>query len=243
MQSRKTCVKCRTNGELWTDEEGISLRGGLPHPAAALHGLTALLCSIAAQYLGQEVIEKMEKNYWSAAARELKNSRSIAFAGLVAAFSVLLESMPIYIMGPTLKIYFSFLFTALGGWVYGPIMGAMTGGVVDTLSFLLAGYGEPYFPGFFLSAVLAGFFTGLLHYRRPVSLWRVVLLRVIVDFGVNVALGSVWKAMLYGKGYYYYLVSGLWKNALLLPVEVILIYLLLGFAQRQKLDKKYIHKS
>ena len=91
--------------------------------------------------------------------------------------------------------------------------------------------------------MLAGFFTGLLLYRRPVSLWRVVLLRVIVDFGVNVALGSVWKAMLYGKGYYYYLVSGLWKNALLLPVEVILIYLLLGFAQRQKLDKKYIHKS
>ena len=184
----------------------------------------------------------MTKEYWSAAAGELRNPRSMAFAGLVAAFSVLLESLPIYIMGPSLNIYFSFLFTALGGWVYGPVMGMMTGAVVDTVGFLLAGYGEPYFPGFLVSAVVTGFFTGFLLYRRPVKLWRVILLRLVVDYGVNVALGSVWKAMLYGKGYYYYLVSGLWKNTLLLPVEVALIYFLLRFIQKQGLDKRDIHK-
>lgn len=186
----------------------------------------------------------MEKNdYWSQAVKELRNPRSLAFAGLVAAFSILLESMPIYIMGPSLKIYFSFLFVALGGWVYGPVMGMMTGAVIDTVGFLLAGYGEPYFPGFLLSAMATGLITGWLLYRQPVRLWRIILLRLLVDYGVNVALGSVWKAMLYGKGYYYYLVTGVWKNTLLLPVEVVLVYLLLRFAQRQRLDKRYIHKN
>ena len=56
-------------------------------------------------------------------------------------------------------------------------------------------------------------------------------------------LGGVWKAMLYGKGYYYYFTTGLVKNTTLLPVEVVLTLLVLGLAERQGLDKKYLHKK
>ncbi len=37
------------------------------------------------------------------------------------------------------------------------------------------------------------------------------------QYGSNVLLGSVWKAMLYGKGYLYYFTSGLVKNTTMLP--------------------------
>ena len=179
--------------------------------------------------------------YWRAAADELKNIRVLAFTGLVCAMAIVLESMPIYLLGQTLKIYFSFLVVGLGCACYGPVVGMLAGGVIDTVGFLLAGYGEPYFPGYLLTAVLSGLIYGVLLYRRPVSIPRLIVLRLLINFGNNVALGSVWKAMLYGKGYLYYFTTGLVKNAVLLPLEVFLMWMVLRAADRWALDKKYLH--
>ena len=55
-------------------------------------------------------------------------------------------------------------------------------------------------------------------------------------------LGSVWKAMLYGKGYLYYFTSGLVKNTTMLPIEVFLTWVVLNAAVKQGLDRKFIHK-
>ena len=179
--------------------------------------------------------------YWRAAADELKNIRVLAFAVMVCAMAIVLESMPIYLLGQTLKIYFSFLVVGLGCACYGPVVGMLAGGVIDTVGFLLAGYDEPYFPGYLLTAVLSGLIYGVLLYRRPVSIPRLIVLRLLINFGNNVALGSVWKAMLYGKGYLYYFTTGLVKNAVLLPLEVFLMWMVLRAADRWALDKKYLH--
>ena len=168
--------------------------------------------------------------YWRAAADELKNIRVRAFAGLVCAMAIVLESMPIYLLGQTLKIYFSFLVVGLGCACYGPVVGMLAGGIIDTVGFLLAGYGEPYCPGYLLTAVLSGLIYGVLLYRRPVSIPRLIVLRLLINFGNNVALGSVWKAMLYGKGYYYYFTTGLVKNTTMLPIEVLLMVLMFQLA-------------
>lgn len=180
--------------------------------------------------------------YWKSASRELKNSRVVTFAGIVIAFCVALESMPIYILGPSLKFYFSFLFMGLGGLVYGPVVSVLAGGIVDTIGFLLAGYGEPYFPGYLISAMLGGLVYGLFLYRQKLTVVRVLLMKAVVNFGLNVLLGSYWKAMLYGKGYLYYFTTGLWKNAVLLPVEAAMLYFALRFVERQGLVRKYIRK-
>ena len=47
--------------------------------------------------------------YWRTARAEFRNVRVLAFAGLVCAMAIVLESLPIYLLGPSLKIYFSFL--------------------------------------------------------------------------------------------------------------------------------------
>lgn len=179
--------------------------------------------------------------YWRTASAELKNIRVLAFAGLVCAMAIVLESMPIYLLGQSLKIYFSFIVVGLGCACYGPVVGMLAGGIIDTMGFLLAGYGEPYFPGYLLTAVLSGLIYGVLLYRRPVRISRLIVLRLLINFGSNVALGSVWKAMLYGKGYLYYFSTGLVKNAVLLPLEVFLMWVVLRAAERWGLDKKYLH--
>ena len=191
----------------------------------------------------QQNLSVFSAAYWQAARAELRNVRVLAFSGLVCAMAIVLESFPVYILGPSLKIYFSFVVVSLGCAYYGPVVGMIAGGIIDSVGFLLAGYGEPYFPGYLITAVLSGLIYGVLLYKRRPTLLRILIVRLIINYGSNVLLGSVWKSMLYGKGYYYYFNTGLVKNTTLLPVEVVLTLLVLGLAERQGLDKKYLHKK
>ena len=178
----------------------------------------------------EEKLSVFSGAYWRTARNELKNPRVLAFAGLVCAISIVLESLPIYLMGPSLKIYFSFLAVSLGCMCYGPVTGMMAGAIIDSVGFLLAGYGEPYFPGYLVTAVLSGLLYGVMLYRQKPTLLRIIITRLIINYGSNVLLGSVWKAMLYGKGYYYYFTTGLVKNTTMLPIEVLLMVLMFQLA-------------
>ena len=69
------------------------------------------------------------------------------------------------------------------------------------------------------------FFYALFFYRARITGLRILLAKLTVNVGVNIALGALWSSMLYGKGYYYYLVKSTIKNIGLLPVETILLFL------------------
>lgn len=164
--------------------------------------------------------------YWADARAQLKNVRMLTLAGIITAASIVLESFPIYLLGTSLKIYFSFLVISLGCYVYGPAVGILVGFANDTLGFLISSFGEPYFPGYLITAMLSGLIYGTLLYRQRITVLRLVVVRLVINYGSNVLLGSVWKAMLYGKGYYYYFTTGLVKNTTMLPIEVLLMVLM-----------------
>lgn len=168
--------------------------------------------------------------YWADARAQLKNVRMLTLAGIITAASIVLESFPIYLLGTSLKIYFSFLVISLGCYVYGPAVGILVGFANDTLGFLISSFGEPYFPGYLITAMLSGLIYGTLLYRQRITVLRLVVVRLVINYGSNVLLGSVWKAMLYGKGYYYYFSTGLVKNTIMLPIEVLLMMLMFQLA-------------
>ena len=162
--------------------------------------------------------------YWRAALAELHNLRSLVFAALIVALSIVISAFysPV---ADNLRIYFKFLITAVGSAVYGPVMAALVGAAADTLGFFIHPSGG-YFPGYLLSEVLGNVIFALLLYRRRITVLRLLLARALIDFGVNVALGSLWSAMLYSKGYVFYAGASLVKNSLLLVPEVLLLALL-----------------
>ena len=168
--------------------------------------------------------------YWADARAQLKNVRMLTLAGIITAASIVLESFPIDLLGTSLKIYFSFLVISLGCYVYGPAVGILVGFANDTLGFLISSFGEPYFPGYLITAMLSGLIYGTLLYRQRITVLRLVMVRLVINYGSNVLLGSVWKAMLYGKGYYYYFTTGLVKNTTMLPIEVLLMVLMFQLA-------------
>lgn len=180
--------------------------------------------------------------YWQQAADEFKNIRVLAFAGMVTALAIILESFPIYLLGQSLKIYFSFVVVSLGCACYGPLVGMGVGAVIDTLGFLLSSYGEPYFPGYLITAMLSGLIYGVMLYQRKPTIPRLIVTRLLINYCSNVLLGSVWKAMLYGKGYLYYLSTGMVKNTIMIPIEVALMWLALNAAEKHGLDRRYLHQ-
>lgn len=159
--------------------------------------------------------------YWETAAAELRNPRSLVFAGLTVALGTVLSTLYIPV-GLNLRITGAFLAVALGSMVFGPVVGLSAGLAYDLVGFLLMP-ATVFFPGYTLSTMLEFFLYGIFFYRRPLSILRIFSCKFLVDFGIHVGLGALWSHMLYEKGYLYFLTKSLVKNAVMLPVEVLLL--------------------
>jgi len=157
--------------------------------------------------------------YWRSAALELKNLRRLIFAALVVAMGIVISSLFIPV-GDNLRIYFKFLVYSVGSAVYGPFLGLLVGAVGDTLGYFIHPSGA-YFPGYLLSEMLGCLVYALLLYRKRITVLRLFLSKLIVNVCINLCLGSLWSAMLYSKGFYYYFAKSAVKNLLLLPLEVL----------------------
>lgn len=156
---------------------------------------------------------------------EFKDLRKLVIAALFIALHIVVGA--IYIpVADNLRISFAFFVVALGSTIYGPLVGMTTGFISDILGAILFPSG-PFFPGYTLTAMLGPLFYALFFYRAKVGPIRVTLCKTLINIVINVGLGSLWSAILYGKGYLYYLTTSIVKNTILLPLEIILLLLFL----------------
>ena len=121
-----------------------------------------------------------------------------------------------------IKIGFGFLPIMLAGILYGPLAGALVGGLSDFIGAILFPIG-PYFPGFTLTAAISGAMFGwVLHKRQSFGrVCRVVLFNQLV---LGLLINSFWISVLYGSSYTGLLLSRLLQYAILVPVEVIITW-------------------
>ena len=107
----------------------------------------------------------------------MKNVRSLTVAALLVALAVTLKFLKIVIT-PTLEFSFAFLANASAGFLFGPFVSGTVGALADVLGYLVRPTG-PFFPGFTLNAIINGVVYGLILYKKPLSMKRVVIARVI----------------------------------------------------------------
>ena len=161
------------------------------------------------------------KEYWKSSADKLKSVRYLALIAAFTAMKCIVSG--IYIpVGENLRIGISFLFTTVEAAIIGPVAAMLSGAVTDIVSFMIWPSG-PFFFGYTLSSICGGLVYALFLYRRRITVLRLFGAKFVVNYAVNVLMGSVWSAMLYSKGYIYYAGKSLIKNTLMLPVEVILL--------------------
>ncbi|MET1249957.1 folate family ECF transporter S component [Sporolactobacillus sp. STCC-11] len=163
--------------------------------------------------------------YWKTAAAELRKLNRLTLAALIIALTVVIGSFSIPV-AENLHISFKFLIVAFGSMVYGPLLGIFAGAALDIVGYIAHPFGA-FFPGYTLSSMLGCFIYGLFLYHRRISVMRIFLAKLIVNFVVNVGLGCLWSQMLFGKGYWFFLINSLIKNSLMLPIETIMLTLLL----------------
>ncbi len=165
--------------------------------------------------------------YWREAIHSFGRLRELVFAAVMIAACIILSNFKIP-LGENLSLSVTFLARALCALVCGPLVSMVFAVAEDTLSFFLSAGGYAYFPGYALTTMLGCLVYALCFYRAPISWRRIVLAKTVTNLQ-NVLLGSLWSAMLYGKGYLYYMTTSAVKNALYLPVQILLLGVLLRY--------------
>lgn len=176
------------------------------------------------------------KEYWKSSTDKLKSTKYLALMAAFIAMKVILSGIYIPI-SENLHIGVSFLVIAIEASILGPVSGMVSGFVTDILSFAIFPSGAFFF-GYTLTAMLGELIYALFLYRQKITILKIALAKIITNYLLNVAIGSIWSSMLYGNVYLYYAAKSLIKNTLLLPFEilglVVLFNLLLPFLKKQK---------
>lgn len=158
----------------------------------------------------------------------LSSVKTIAGLSLLLALYVLLNMLTIN-LSPTLRIRFSFAALALSCWLYGLWPNLLFAAAADLLGFLVHPDGT-YVPLLALvlmvkAAIYCLFFYG----QREIPLWKIVAAQFLVDLVANVLLNPLLLSWMYQMPYWALVVSRLVKNAILWPVESLLLIFLFRY--------------
>lgn len=151
---------------------------------------------------------------------KLSSPKTLTGAAMLVALYTILSIFTIK-LSTTWEIGFAYLALAVCGMLYGPVVSGIAGAVGDTLGFIVSPNGS-FFPGFTLSAFIMGFIYGLILYKRPVSLRRVLFVQLIVMVVCSLILTPMWLNMMYGTSLI--ALPRIIRNVILYPVNTALIY-------------------
>lgn len=162
--------------------------------------------------------------FWRESLSQVRDLRSLSAAALMVGLYLVLNQLSIPLT-PQLLLSVRFVALALCGMLAGPVMGAMAGFVCDILGYFLFPFGGGFFPGYTLSTVLAGVIYGVALFRRRPTFWRCLAVKGTINLVINLGFGTLWALILNGRGSLAQLPLRALKNALLWPVEALLLML------------------
>lgn len=155
--------------------------------------------------------------------RELDNKVvTLTTMGMLGAISLVLGYFSIELT-QYIKIGFAPIANEFVYYLFGPTLGAFYGFAIDILKYFIKPSGG-FFPGFTLNAMLGGVIYGLVLYKRPLSLWRVLLAKFLVVVIINILLSTLWLSMMYGKGFMAILPARAIKNLIMWPIDSMLFW-------------------
>ena len=155
----------------------------------------------------------MDGSLWLRSLGEFKRLNVVVFCGMMCALAMVLNMVASISVGPYIRIGFSGLPNQEGA----------------------------FFPGFTISAVLGGMIYGAFLYKKKVTVPRVFAAQLLVKVFVNILLNTLWLNMLYGKGFLALLPARVVSNAVMLPIDTAIMYIMLQAVDRT--IKKYFEEK
>jgi len=172
--------------------------------------------------------------------KKIMDVRTVVKAGFLVAISIVMTRFA-YIMLPIggasgLRISFGDMPIMLSGFMFGPVIGGLTGIASDLIGVLINPQG-PYFPGFTISSMLWGVIPGLLtyvlkkhnSYERKYSLKNVSISVIVSYIIVSLVLNTIWLSTLYGTAFFVLLPPRIISTLINIPVQSFIITALLKY--------------
>ena len=133
--------------------------------------------------------------------------------------------------------------------MFGPVVGAIFGGVLDVVKFLIKPDGGFFF-GYTLTAMVGGLIYGLFFYKLQIkkpletgltgsklviawikanalSILLIFIANALVKVICNIGMNTLWTSMMSGKAWMALIPSRLVKNLIQIPVDTVLHFVLL----------------
>jgi len=131
-------------------------------------------------------------------AKEFGSIKSLVAMAMLLALRLALGYVTNIQLTESIKIGFTIFPTTIACMMFGPVPGLAMGGAADLIGFFLKPTG-PFFPGYTLDSMVAGFIYGCFFYRREkISLWRVMAALATVTVIVNLCMTTSWLAIQLG---------------------------------------------
>ena len=168
-------------------------------------------------------MQKIKKLY-SDSFKELTITQNLVLCGLMAALAVVLNYTTSIYITPNIRIGFSGLPNRVVEYLFGPGIGAIFGGMMDILKYLLKPDGGAFFFGYTLSAMIAGVIYGSILYKKPLKVWRIFIAELLIKAIVNCGLNTLWLSVMNGKAFMAFLPARVLKNMIMLPIDTAILF-------------------
>ena len=176
----------------------------------------------------------------------ITKSKKIVLSAMLLSILLVLSRF-LSIKSSFLVISFSFIPIMLAGIYLGPKYACLIASLGDLIGAILFPFGA-YFSGFTITAGLMGFIYGLFLYKKPGEevknfkfIIKLIISSIIVLFGIKIFIESAFLNIMYGKAYFAVIASRIVTQSIMLPVQVITIFLL--EKSLRFFVKKYLYKE
>ena len=159
----------------------------------------------------------------------------LTWMALLIAFQIVLSKLSIG--NNVLRIGFSFIAAGLIGYYFGPYKAAIAGGIADVIQATVFATAGAYFPGFTLSAVLAGAVYGFFLHKRKITLLNVFIPVLLITGIINTFLDTWWITIMYHLNYNAMLLARLPKQAFALVYQTGILYFILKWVSNSRFSK------
>lgn len=173
-------------------------------------------------------MQKIKKLYVDSF-KELKITQNLVLCGMMAALAVVLNYTTSIYITPTIRIGFSGLPNRVVEFLFGPAIGAIFGGMLDILKYILKPDGGAFFFGYTFNVMVAGIIYGSILYKKPLKVWRVFLSELLTKIIVNCILNTLWLSILNGNAFMAILPARVLKNCIMLPIDTAVVFFTLLF--------------
>lgn len=178
-------------------------------------------------------MENKTKSLLMYKSESIRTTKVIAGMALFIGLNMLLSSLTIS-LSAELRISFAFLATAASCYFYGLWPNVLVAFLVDLLNYLMHPVGF-YMPLFALTAILNAVIYSLAFYGRDkIGPGRVIAAKACSTVLCNILINPILLSMMYGTPFWVLVSGRLFKNAVLFPIECIMLYFVMKECIRLK---------